>query len=335
MSGLLALLDDVASISKVAAASIDDVAGQAAKAGAKAAGAVIDDAAVTPKYVHGFDANREVPIVWKIAKGSLFNKLIILLPVALLLSAFAPWLISPLLMLGGAYLCFEGAEKVAHALGASSDAHDSKKHTHPEADGAALEEQRVAGAIKTDFILSAEIMTIALSTIPESDPIWMKAIILAVVAIGITIAVYGFVAVIVKADDFGVRLASRKTGPLAAFGRGIVKFMPGFMKVLTVVGTAAMIWVGGQIVLHGFAELGYSAPYDWIHHTAEVAAHAVPQAPGFVSWATTAFFDGIFGLILGLILIPVAKYIINPLLSVTVIPLINAVRGMFGSANKA
>ncbi|MBC9248132.1 DUF808 domain-containing protein [Paracoccus sp. 11-3] len=335
MSGLLALLDDVASISKVAAASIDDVAGQAAKAGAKAAGAVIDDAAVTPKYVHGFDANREVPIVWKIAKGSLFNKLVILLPVALLLSVFAPWLISPLLMLGGAYLCFEGAEKVAHALGASSDAHDSEKHTHPEADGPALEEQRVAGAIKTDFILSAEIMTIALSTIPDSDPIWMKALILAVVAIGITIAVYGFVAVIVKADDFGVRLASRQTGPLAAFGRGIVKFMPGFMKVLTVVGTAAMIWVGGQIVLHGLAELGYSAPYDWVHHMAEIAAHAVPQAPGLVSWATTAFFDGIFGLILGLILIPIAKYIINPLLSVTIIPLINAIRGMFGSANKA
>ena len=335
MSGLLALLDDVASISKVAAASIDDVAGQAVKAGAKAAGAVIDDAAVTPKYVHGFDASREVPIVWKIARGSIFNKLIILLPVALLLSAFAPWLISPLLMLGGAYLCYEGAEKVAHALGASDDTHDSEKHTHPGTDGAALEEQRVAGAIKTDFILSAEIMTIALSTIPESDPLWMKALILAVVAIGITIAVYGFVAVIVKADDFGVRLASRGTGPLAGLGRGIVRFMPGFMKVLTVVGTAAMIWVGGQIVLHGLAELGYSAPYDWVHHMAEAAAHAVPQAAGLVSWATTAFFDGVFGLVLGLILIPLAKYVINPLLGVTVIPLINAVRGLFGSADKA
>ncbi|MDB6180813.1 DUF808 domain-containing protein [Paracoccus fistulariae] len=335
MSGLLALLDDVASISKVAAASIDDVAGQAAKAGAKAAGAVIDDAAVTPKYVQGFDASRELPIVWKIARGSFFNKLIVLLPVALLLSIFAPWLIAPLLMLGGGYLCYEGAEKVAHALGWGGDTHDSEKHTNPKGDGAALEETRVAGAIKTDFILSAEIMTIALSTIPADDPIWMKALILAVVGIGITVAVYGFVAVIVKADDVGVHLASRNDGFLASLGRGIVKFMPGFMKALTIVGTAAMIWVGGQIILHGLSEMGFSAPYDWIHHMSEAAAAAVPQAPGLVAWATTAFFDGIFGLALGLILIPVVKYVINPVLNATIVPLIGAVRGMFGSTDKA
>lgn len=326
MSGLIALLDDVASISKVAAASIDDVAGQAAKAGAKAAGAVIDDAAVTPKYVHGFDASREIPIVWKIARGSLFNKMVILLPVALLLSAFAPWLISPLLMIGGAYLCFEGAEKIAHAFG-HGDRHDSEKHTHPDSDGAALEEQRVAGAIKTDFILSAEIMTIALSTIPTQDSLWMKALILAVVAVGITVAVYGFVALIVKADDLGVHLATKHTGVMGALGRGIVRFMPGFMKALTIVGTAAMIWVGGQIVVHGIAELGWPALYDWVHHMAEAAAHAVPQIAGLASWATTAFFDGIFGLVLGLILIPIVEYIINPLLSVTVTPLIAAVKG--------
>ena len=327
MSGLLALLDDVAAISKVAAASIDDVAGQAAKAGAKAAGAVIDDAAVTPKYVHGFDAKREIPIVWKIARGSFFNKLVILLPVALLLSVFAPWAIAPLLMLGGAYLCFEGAEKVAHAFG-RGDTHDSEKHIHPESDGAALEEARVAGAIKTDFILSAEIMTIALSTIPADDSLWMKALILAVVAIGITVAVYGFVALVVKADDFGVHLATGRSGAVAALGRGIVRFMPGFMKVLTIVGTAAMIWVGGQIILHGLAEMGWRAPYDWVHHMAEGAALAVPQAPGAVAWATTAFFDGIFGLMLGLILIPVAHHIINPVLSATVVPVIASLRGM-------
>ncbi|GGF68460.1 hypothetical protein GCM10011402_21130 [Paracoccus acridae] len=326
MSGLLALLDDVAAISKVAAASIDDVAGQAVKAGAKAAGAVIDDAAVTPKYVHGFDASREIPIVWKIARGSLFNKLVILLPVALLLSAFAPWAISPLLMLGGAYLCYEGAEKVAHAFG-HGDKHDSEQHTHPETGGAALEEQRVAGAIKTDFILSAEIMVLALSTIPGTDTVWMKGLILAVVAVGITAAVYGFVALIVKADDVGVYLATHRTGLRAAMGRGIVKVMPGFMKTLTVVGTAAMIWVGGQIVLHGFAELGWAGPYDWIHHQAEAAAHAVPQAPGLVAWAVTAFFDGIFGLILGMILIPIAHYVINPLLQATVAPLMARLRG--------
>ena len=331
MSGLIALLDDVAAISKVAAASIDDVAGQAAKAGAKAAGALIDDAAVTPKYVHGFHASRELPIVWKIAKGSIFNKLVILLPVALLLSAFAPWLITPLLMIGGAYLCFEGAEKIAHAF-SHSEKHDSEKHTHPEGDGAALEEKRVAGAIKTDFILSAEIMTIALSTIPASDTLWMKAVILIVVAIGITVVVYGAVALIVKADDVGVHLATDRTGALAALGRGIVKVMPILMKTLTIVGTAAMLWVGGNIVVHGIEVLGWPAIYDWIHHMAEVAAQAVPQAPGAVAWAVTAFFDGIFGLVLGLILIPLVKYVIDPVLGATVLPLIATVKGFFGSS---
>lgn len=320
MSGLIALLDDVASISKVAAASIDDVAGQAAKAGAKAAGAVIDDAAVTPKYVHGFSAAREVPIVMKIARGSLFNKLVILLPIALLLSAFAPWAISPLLMLGGAYLCFEGAEKVWHAL-AADHGNDPHLVATPEG-GAGLEEQRVKGAIKTDFILSAEIMTIALATIPAEDAIWMKALILVIVAIGITVAVYGFVALIVKADDFGLHLA-RRGGALAGLGRGIVHVMPGFMKALTVVGTAAMIWVGGQIIIHGLHELGQHQPYEWIHHMAEAAALAVPGAAGLVGWAVTAFFDGIFGLILGLILIPIAKHVVAPL--------IGAVKGMFGA----
>ncbi|MBD9525723.1 DUF808 domain-containing protein [Paracoccus sp. PAR01] len=319
MTGLLALLDDVAGIAKIAAASVDDVAGQAVKAGAKAAGAVIDDAAVTPKYVHGFDARRELPIVMKIARGSLFNKLVILLPVALLLSAFAPWLISPLLMLGGAYLCFEGAEKVLHAL---SHHQVNEPHLKATPDGAGLEEERVKGAIKTDFILSAEIMTIALAAIPDGDPIWKEALILAIVAVGITVAVYGFVALIVKADDFGLHLHERG-GVLAPLGRGIVRVMPGFMKVLTVVGTAAMIWVGGQIVVHGLHELGQHQPYEWVHHMSEAAAHALPAAPGLAAWATTAFFDGIFGLVLGFIVIPVASYLISPA--------IGAVKGLFGA----
>jgi predicted DNA repair protein MutK len=319
MSGLLALLDDVAGIAKIAAASVDDVAGQAVKAGAKAAGAVIDDAAVTPKYVNGFSAAREVPIVMKIARGSLFNKLVILLPVALLLSAFAPWAIAPLLMLGGAYLCFEGAEKVWHAIAAD---HGNDPHLVTTADGAGLEEERVKGAIKTDFILSAEIMTIALASIPAGDSIWMKALILFIVAVGITVAVYGFVALIVKADDVGLHLSERG-GPLAWLGRGIVRFMPPFMKVLTVVGTAAMIWVGGQIVIHGMHELGQHQPYEWIKHMAEAAALAVPQAAGLVNWAVTAFFDGVFGLVLGLILIPVATRVVGPLIA--------AVKGMFGA----
>lgn len=320
MSGLIALLDDVATISKVAAASIDDVAGQAAKAGAKAAGALIDDAAVTPKYLKGFNADRELPIVWKITRGSLFNKLVILLPVALLLTVFAPWLITPLLMLGGAYLCYEGAHKIA-SLFHASDRHDSKAHTHPEGDGAALEEQRVAGAIKTDFILSAEIMTIALSTIPASDSLLTKALILAVVGIGVTVAVYGAVALIVKADDFGLHLAKDRTGIIAAFGLGIVRVMPHLMTVLTVVGTAAMIWVGGQIIVHGLHELGWHMPYETIHHLAIAAAAAVPAIAGIAEWMTAAFFDGIIGLVLGLLLLPIVTKIINPLMAVTILPL--------------
>ncbi|MDS9466156.1 DUF808 domain-containing protein [Paracoccus sp. MBLB3053] len=321
MSGLLALLDDVAGIAKIAAASVDDVAGQAAKAGAKAAGAVIDDAAVSPKYVHGFSAARELPIVLKIARGSIFNKLVILLPVALALSALAPGAISPLLMLGGAYLCFEGAEKVLHAV-----SHHKVNEPHlqvtPEG-GAGLEEERVKGAIKTDFILSAEIMTIALAAIPPGDPIWMEGLILAVVGLGITFVVYGFVALIVKADDVGLHL-HEQGGPLAGFGRALVHFMPGFMRVLTIVGTAAMIWVGGQIIVHGLHELGQHQPYEWVHHMSERAAQALPAAPGFAAWVVTAFLDGIFGLILGFMLIPVANYIVSPA--------IGAVKGMFGAS---
>ena len=321
MSGLIALLDDVAAISKVAAASIDDVAGQAAKAGAKAAGALIDDAAVTPKYVHGFDASRELPIVWKITRGSLFNKLVILLPIALLLTVFAPWLITPLLMLGGAYLCYEGAHKVA-SLFHHSDTHDSEKHTHADKPGAALEEKRVAGAIKTDFILSAEIMTIALSTIPASDALLTKALILAVVAVGVTVAVYGSVALIVKADDFGLHLAKGKSGALAAIGRGIVYIMPKLMTLLTIVGTAAMIWVGGQIIVHGLHELGWHMPYETIHHMAIAAAQAVHAIAGIAEWVTTAFFDGIVGLILGLALLPVVTKVLNPVIEATIAPLV-------------
>ncbi len=321
MSGLIALLDDVAAISKVAAASIDDVAGQAVKAGTKAAGALIDDAAVTPKYVHGFDASRELPIVWKITRGSLFNKMVILLPIALLLTVFAPWLITPLLMIGGAYLCYEGAHKVA-SLFHHSDTHDAEKHTHTETPGAALEEKRVAGAIKTDFILSAEIMTIALSTIPASDTLLTKALILAVVAVGVTVAVYGSVALIVKADDFGLHLAQRRTGPLAALGRGIVIIMPHLMTLLTIVGTAAMIWVGGQIIVHGLHDLGWHMPYDTIHHWAEGAAAAVPSIAGIATWVTTAFFDGIVGLVLGLALLPIVTKVLNPIIEATITPLI-------------
>lgn len=313
MSGLLALLDDVAGIAKIAAASVDDVAGQAAKAGAKAAGAVIDDAAVTPKYVHGFAAARELPIVGKIALGSIRNKLVFLLPAALLLSAFAPWAVTPLLMLGGAYLCFEGAEKVWHLFHPAAPYADG--HVESAGDPGHLEAEKVSGAVKTDFILSAEIMTIALAALPAGQPVWMQAMALAIVAVGITVVVYGGVALIVKADDVGLWLA--RVGRLSAtraLGRGIVAIMPGFLSALMAVGTAAMIWVGGSILLHGAAELGWHAPYDWIHHQAEAAAQALPQAEGLVAWGVTAFFDGVFGLAFGLALIPVVARVIDPLI---------------------
>jgi uncharacterized protein len=311
MSGLIALLDDVAAIAKVAAASVDDIAAATAKAGAKAAGVVIDDAAVTPKYVHGFSADRELPIIWRIALGSLKNKIIILLPGLMLLNYFLPVVITPLLMLGGAYLCFEGAEKVFHAFAPHAD-HEVAEDMDTK-DPAHLEEEKVAGAIKTDFILSAEIMTIALATIESTNP-WMQGVTLAVVGTIITVVVYGAVALIVKMDDVGLRLAATsRTGAVRAFGRGLVLGMPKLMALLSFVGTAAMLWVGGNIVVHGMEVLGWPWLYDHIHHLAEAAAHAVPVATGFVAWAVTAFFDGIFGLILGLLLIPLATRVIMPM----------------------
>jgi predicted DNA repair protein MutK len=315
--GLLALLDDVAAIAKVAAAQLDDIATQAAKAGAKAAGVVIDDAAVTPRYMTGFAAVRELPIVRKIAIGSLRNKILILLPAALALSYFLPAAIMPLLMLGGAFLCYEGTEKVFEA------AFPHKAQAHEAAlepiaiDPKTLEDQKVASAIKTDFILSAEIMAIALSVIPESN-IWTQAAVLAVVAIGITVVVYGAVAIIVKADDVGLSLAANRSdsvlgGVSRSVGRGLVFSMPYFLKALSIVGTAAMIWVGGGIIVHGLEIYGYTSIGHVIHHAAEVAAHAVPFAQGAVEWIVGAAGAGMIGLAVGAALIPVTGYAIAPL----------------------
>lgn len=328
MSGLLALLDDVAAIVKLTATQLDDLASQtakvgakvgatvlddAAKAGAKAAGVVIDDAAVTPKYVTGLPAARELPIIWKIARASFFNKLVILLPVALLMEAFLPWLVTPLLMLGGCYLCFEGAEKIWHLL-----------HPHPEShaqeaevlDAAHLEEERVKGAIKTDFILSAEIMTISLSQV-ESDS-WVTAgLVLAIIAIAITALVYGTVAILVKMDDAGLKLS--QIGRLEAtrnFGRWLVKFMPTLMAIIATIGTAAMLWVGGNIIVHGLEVLGWHWPYDTIKGIATVVSDGIGVAKGFVKWLVTATLDGILGLALGLLLIPVVTKLIVPVFSV-------------------
>ena len=309
MSGLLALLDDVAGIAKVAAASVDDVASQAAKAGSKVAGVVIDDAAVTPKYVTGFDPKRELPIIWKITKGSLFNKVVILLPALLLLNAFAPWVITPLLMLGGAYLCFEGAEKVFHWLFPHEDAHVEKDMSI--GDPVHLEETRVKGAIKTDFILSAEIMTIILSGI-EAASFWFEAATLAFAGVAVTILVYGTVALIVKMDDIGVWLAANGlTGIGRSLGTGLVKGMPILLQALTVIGTAAMLWVGGSIILHGMDVLGMPWLYDRIHDIAV----ALAGGSGFLEWAVTAFLDGVFGIVLGVLLIPLVTRVLGPLVA--------------------
>ncbi len=311
MSGLLALLDDVAAIAKVAATSIDDLVGAAAKSGAKAAGVVIDDTAVTPKYVTGFAANRELPIIWRISLGSLRNKLLFLLPAALILSQFLPGAVTPLLMLGGLYLCFEGAEKLFHALFPHSAAavegdFDVKDPSH-------LEEEKVAGAIKTDFVLSAEIMTISLAAIPQSA-LWMEAATLAIVAIGITVLVYGSVALIVKMDDIGLFMARRaRLAPTRALGRGLVLGMPVLMNFLSTLGTAAMLWVGGSILTHGAEVLGWGWPAQAIEAVAGAAAGLIPPAAAALHWTVTAALDAVIGVALGMVLIPLATRVVGPL----------------------
>lgn len=309
--GLLGLLDDVTALAKVAAASIDDVAGQAAKAGLKAAGAVIDDTAVTPNYVTGFEASRELPIVARIAVGSIRNKLLFLLPAALALSLFAPWLISPLLMIGGAYLCYEGAEKVFEAL-VPHAAHEVAGAAPEAVDPKDLENERVGGAIQTDFILSAEIMTIALAALPAM-PFWQQAMALAIVGIGITMAVYGAVALIVKADDIGLALASKaRSGFGRSFGRGILVAMPVVMQVLTIVGTAAMIWVGGGIVVHGLTGFGLPQIDHLIEAIGHGAAGALPALASVLTELAIIVGDGVFGLLLGLLLIPLVGKVLSP-----------------------
>ncbi len=295
-SGLAALLDDVAAITRLAAASLDDVGAAAGRAGAKAAGVVIDDAAVTPRYVTGLSPARELPIIGRIALGSIRNKLLILLPVALLLSAFAPWALTPLLMVGGAYLCFEGAEKAWEAVAGhepAAAATAAEPQTPEE-----LEKQTVSGAIRTDFILSAEIMAIALAEVAGGS-IVAQAAALALVALAITAGVYGAVGLIVKLDDIGLSLAKRDSAALQGLGRGMVKAMPVVMNALSVIGTAAMIWVGGGIIVHGLAGFGIDGPEHVIHGVAETVAAVVPALHGVVAWIVTAIGSGVVGLIVG------------------------------------
>jgi predicted DNA repair protein MutK len=315
--GLLALFDDIAALAKVAAASVDDVAAHAAKAGAKAAGVVIDDTAVTPRYVTGFSPARELPIIGRIALGSLKNKLVILLPVALALSLLLPQAITPLLMIGGAYLCYEGAEKVyeflvphpAHAPGARLEA--------AAIDAKAFEDEKVSGAIKTDFILSAEIMAITLGAIPGDNAV-EQAIILAVVGIGITAGVYGVVALIVKADDLGLALArvapeSSAAAPLRIAGRAIVHAMPSLLGGLGIIGTAAMIWVGGGIILHGLEAYGLGWPAHALQDAGTAVARAVPFAKPMFAWVVEAAGAGVVGFAVGLLAIPLVGRLLSPL----------------------
>lgn len=311
-TGLIALLDDVAAIAKMAAATLDDAAAQAAKAGSKAAGIVIDDAAVTPRYVVGFAADRELPIIAKIARGSLINKIVFLLPGALILSLVAPWIITPLLMLGGAYLCLEGFHKVLDLVRphAAHGPHDATQERFENAQAA--EDAKVASAIRTDFILSAEITAIALAAV-AAMPLAMKAGVLAVVGVGMTVLVYGAVALIVKADDAGLALSRLSNPALRAFGRGLVLGMPGFLKGLSLVGMVAMLWVGGGIVIHGLAGLGFAGPEHAIRGLADAAGRLAPAAEGVIVWLVTAAISGGIGLALGALTAPVADHVIAPL----------------------
>lgn len=304
-SGLFALLDDVATITKLAAASLDDVAAAAGKAGAKAAGVVIDDTAVTPRYVTGFTPQRELPIIWQIARGSLKNKLLFILPAALLLSALLPWAITPLLMIGGAYLCFEGAEKLIEAIRTRNDS-DAEKLEDDVAEMSAADHEAmmISGAIRTDFILSAEIMAIALAEVSDKS-IAMQAAILILVAIAITLGVYGLVALIVKMDDIGLNLARRNSSATRAIGRGLVSAMPGLLAGLSVIGTAAMIWVGGGIIIHGVEEFGITTLPHALHHAAEAAGHAMPFGGAVIEWLVGAIGSGIVGVILGGLIVAV------------------------------
>jgi hypothetical protein len=305
-AGLFGLLDDVAALARLAAASVDDIGAAAGRASLKAAGVVVDDTAVTPQYVHGVTADRELPIIRRIATGSLRNKLFFILPAILLLSEFLDVLITPLLMVGATYLCFEGAEKIWGALRGHEDHHELEEGAEPQS-----EETVVSGAIRTDFILSAEIMVISLNEVAAESFI-SRALILVVVAIGITILVYGVVALIVKMDDVGLNLAERTSSGARKVGLGLVRGMPMLLKFLSVVGVAAMLWVGGHILLVGMYDLGHDFhaswlewPYDQVHHLEEVAHDAVSAIGGLVGWLVNTAASAIVGLLVGAVVVAV------------------------------
>ena len=299
-AGLAALLDDVAALARAAAASVDDVAAGAGRAGSKAAGVIIDDAAVTPRYVQGFLPERELPMIRRIATGSLRNKLLFILPAALLLTELLPWLLTPILMVGALYLCYEGAEKLWEKV----HPHVPQPETPVVAQGPELEEEMVSGAIRTDFILSAEIMVIALNEVTDR-PLLSRAMILVVVALVITAGVYGAVALIVKMDDIGLRLAQSATGATAAVGRGLVRAMPIVMAALATIGIAAMLWVGGHILLVGMNDLGFTVLYDALHHLEEDVEHALGALGGLAAWLIDTAASALLGIAAGAVVVAV------------------------------
>jgi uncharacterized protein len=296
-AGLFGLLDDIAALARLAAASVDDIGAAAGRATAKAAGVVIDDTAVTPQYVHGITADRELPMIKRIAIGSLRNKLLFILPAALLLSQFVPWLLTPILMVGATYLCYEGAEKVlGRILG-----HDA--HAAPTAAvGEDAEKKMTAGAIRTDFILSAEIMVIALNEVADQS-FWPRLIILVVVAVVITVAVYGVVGAIVKMDDVGLSLTQRSSRFAKRIGRGLVAGMPKLLAALSTIGTVAMLWVGGHILLVGTDDVGWHAPYGLVHHAEDFVHHAVQGVGGLLAWLLNTAVSAVIGLIVGSVVV--------------------------------
>ena len=302
--GLVALFDDVAVLARAAAASVDDIGAAAGRASMKAAGVVVDDTAVTPQYVHGLTAERELPIIRRIALGSLRNKLLVILPAILLLSQFLPVLLTPILMVGGAYLCYEGAEKVWHKIGGHQEEHASVEEALPD------EKTIVSGAVRTDFILSAEIMVISLNEVAD-QPFVSRAIILIVVALGITVLVYGVVGLIVKMDDVGLSLSQRPGKGVSRFGHGLVKAMPKLLTALTVVGTAAMLWVGGHILLVGTDELGFHLLYDALHHVEEAVAAATGALGGVLAWLVDTLASALVGLLVGGLLVLVMNLTVH------------------------
>ena len=291
--GLFALLDDVALIARSAASSIDDVAALAGKTSVKAAGVVVDDAAVTPQYVEGVKPQRELPMIWRITKGSLINKLVIILPIALILSWIAPWALTPILMCGGTYLCFEGAEKIFHAV-----LHRVEEEQQTvEEKGADAEDSLVKSAITTDLILSAEIMVISLNEVMD-QPFWLRLGALVTVGILLTLGVYGAVGLLVKMDDIGLALLKRHDGD-SAVGTALVKGMPIVLNVIGIIGTAAMLWVGGHIVVKGLSEFGAEQPYGFIHHVTESISN------GALAWLADTGLSMLCGFILGSVIVTI------------------------------